>query len=61
MCSRRLKFVRVVPRSVDIPERRTYECAACRVVFTEEATDPAPAPERVCSLNYEAGLASTRQ
>ena len=42
-------------------KQHSYACKLCDVEFVELDTGDDPHPERVCVLNFEAGLESTRQ
>ena len=52
-CGRLMNLTRTKPRGLGLPDRHTYECKRCNVVFTEIATGEAPIPERVSALNLE--------
>ncbi len=54
-------LVAALSRPAGMPERHTYACKACDVKFTELDTGDGPLPDRVCVLNFEAGLESMRQ
>ena len=56
-----MQFIAAQSRTIWAAKLHSYACQACDIRFSELDTGDAPLPERVCVLNFEAGLESIRQ
>jgi hypothetical protein len=49
-----MMLARTCPHLGGLPEKNTFECKRCTIVFTEVDTGEGPVPERAIALHEEA-------